>query len=122
MKKVLMALLAGLFVFAISFALTAGEMPKAPEKVTINEVQKHKKPVTFNHAWHAKEFGCKKCHHKWSGQGTPKKCSECHKAKKTGKAPKAMKAYHKRCKGCHKKMKKEGKKTGPTRCSKCHKG
>ena len=121
MKKVLMAVLAVAFLFAVSFALTAGEMPKAPAKVTINEVQKHMKPVTFNHGWHAKKFGCKECHHKWNGKGEPRKCSECHKAKKT-KAPKAMKAYHKRCRGCHKKMKKEGKPTGPTRCSKCHKG
>ncbi len=122
MKRLVMAILAGVFLFAVSFALTAGEMPKAPEKVTIKEIQKKKPPVTFNHKAHAEKFGCKECHHKWKGEGTPQKCSECHKAKKSGKAPKAKKVYHKRCKGCHKKMKKEGKKTGPTSCKKCHKG
>ncbi len=122
MKKLWLILLAGVFVFAASFALVAGDTPFAPKKVTIGEYAKRKKPVTFDHRMHAKQFGCKECHHKWSGKGEPRKCSECHKAKREGKIPAAKMAYHKRCRGCHKKMKKEGKPTGPTSCRKCHKG
>ncbi len=119
MRKLLMALLVGVFTLVVSLALIAAE---APEKVTIKEFAKKKAPVTFSHKVHADKFGCKECHHKWDGKGTPHKCSECHKAKKEGKKPSAKKAYHKKCKGCHKKMKKEGKKTGPTSCKKCHNG
>ena len=119
MKKLVVLLMAVAFM-VVSASLFA--MPKAPEKVTINEVQKRKPAVTFNHKAHADQFGCKECHHKWKGgNAVPRKCSECHKAKKEGKIPSAKHAYHKRCKGCHKKMKKAGKKTGPTSCRKCHK-
>ena len=119
MKKLVVMLMALAFM-VVTVSLMAA--PKAPEKVTINEVQKRKPAVTFNHKLHADKFGCKECHHKWKGgDAIPQKCSNCHKAKKHGKIPKAMSAYHKRCKGCHKKMKKQGKATGPTKCSGCHK-
>ncbi len=120
MKKVIALLMAVAFMFA--FASITYAMPKAPAKVTINEIQKRKAPVTFDHGEHAKKFGCKECHHKWKGGNVePEKCSKCHGLKKEGKKPKAKNAYHKKCKGCHKAMKKKGEKTGPTKCNECHK-
>ncbi len=120
MKKLIALLMASAFMFV--FASLTFAAPKAPEKVTINEIQKKKPAVTFNHGEHAKKFGCKECHHKWKGGDVePEKCSKCHGKKKEGKKPKAKNAYHKKCKGCHKKMKKKGEKTGPTSCKGCHK-
>ena len=120
MKKLIALFMA--LAFMVVFTSLTFAAPKAPEKVTISEIQKKKPAVTFSHKMHGEKFGCKECHHKWKGGDVePEKCSKCHGKKKEGKKPAAKKAYHKQCKGCHKKMKKKGEKTGPTSCKGCHK-
>lgn len=88
----------------------------APEKVTINEVQKGKPAVTFGHKAHADRIGkCAECHHK-DAAGKEQKCFTCHKADKKDAAVALKDAMHTKCKGCHSKEKK-----GPTKCDECHK-
>ncbi|MCD6429731.1 MAG: cytochrome c3 family protein [Deltaproteobacteria bacterium] len=122
MKKIiaLVVVVAFLAVGAVAFATPVG--PKGDLKITKAD-GKHKKPaVVYNHEKHsAATPDCKTCHHTWDGKDAPKKCSECHTAKKDGKKLSSKDALHKNCKGCHKTMKKAGKKTGPTSCKKCHK-
>ena len=90
----------------------------APGKIVINEIQKSKPAVTFNHKAHADRIGkCAECHHK-DAAGKEQKCSVCHKAKKTGDVPEFKEAMHGKCKGCHAK---DATKKAPTKCDGCHK-
>ena len=123
MKKIflLVAMVAFLGMAVVAFA-----NPAAPTgDIKLAEIMKSNKkaPVTFNHEPHAKaKLDCKVCHHTWKeADGAPKKCSECHTARKSGDKLNNKVAMHKSCKDCHKKMKKAGKKTGPPSCKGCHK-
>jgi hypothetical protein len=117
MKKILGLTVAAVF---LAVAMLAFAAPQAPSNDITFTCKKGN--VTFSHVKHAAVASdCKVCHHKWNGEGTPKKCDECHKEKKEGKTPKMKDAAHKKCKGCHRDMKKAGKKTGPTPCKGCHK-
>ncbi|OIP36111.1 MAG: hypothetical protein AUK27_02660 [Deltaproteobacteria bacterium CG2_30_66_27] len=90
----------------------------APEKATINEVQKVKSPVVFPHKAHADRIkNCQECHHK-DAPGKEQKCFACHKATKTGDAVAQKDAMHTKCKGCHSK---DATKKAPTKCNDCHK-
>ncbi|MBN2704917.1 MAG: cytochrome c3 family protein [Deltaproteobacteria bacterium] len=97
--------------------------PAAPAgdlKIAKAEGDNSKPAVTFSHVKHA-AVECKVCHHTFSGEGAPQKCSACHKKDKDGKKLASKEAAHKTCRGCHRDMGKEGKKTGPTPCKGCHK-
>ena len=90
----------------------------APEKVTINEVQKSKTPVIFPHKAHADRIkNCAECHHK-DAAGKEQKCFNCHKAEKKGDAVALKDAMHTKCKDCHSK---DATKKAPTKCDGCHK-
>ncbi len=90
----------------------------APEKATINEVQKIKPPVVFPHKAHADRIkNCAECHHK-DAAGKEQKCFNCHKAEKAGAAVALKDAMHTKCKGCHSK---DATKKAPTKCDGCHK-
>ncbi|MBN2808345.1 MAG: cytochrome c3 family protein [Deltaproteobacteria bacterium] len=108
----------------LGLAASAFGIPTAPEgdlKVVM-AAGATKPAVTFSHAKHAVAVpDCKVCHHTFTGEGVPQKCSECHKAEKDGKKLDIKNAAHKTCRGCHRDMKKDGKKTGPTPCTGCHK-
>ena len=122
MKKIiaLVVMVAFLAVGAVAFATPAG--PAGDLKITKAGSDCKKPAVIYNHDKHnAATPDCKTCHHTWDGKDAPKKCSECHKAKKDGKALSSKNALHKSCKDCHKDLKKAGKKTGPTSCKACHK-
>jgi hypothetical protein len=122
MKKivVLVAMVAFLGLAVVAFASPA--VPTGDLKIVKAEGCDKKPAVTYNHEKHdAATPDCKTCHHTWDGKAAPKKCSECHKAKKDGKKINSKSALHKNCKDCHKKLKKAGKKTGPTSCKACHK-
>ena len=121
MKKIvaLVVVVAFLAVGMVAFAVPAA--PTGDLKVAKAEGAEKKAPVNYNHEKHmASAPDCKSCHHTWDGEGALKKCSECHKAKKDGKALGIKTALHKACKDCHKDLKKAGKKTGPTSCKGCH--
>ena len=90
----------------------------APEKVTINEVQKSKTAVIFPHKAHADRIkNCAECHHK-DAAGKEQKCFNCHKAEKKGDAVALKDAMHTKCKECHSK---DAAKKAPTKCDGCHK-
>ena len=90
----------------------------APEKVTINEVQKSKTAVIFPHKAHADRIkNCAECHHK-DAAGKEQKCFTCHKAEKKGDAIALKDAMHTKCKDCHSK---DTTKKAPTKCDGCHK-
>ena len=113
MKK-LAILLAAVLAVALGFGPV---MAAPPDKVVIQEIQKMKAPVAFDHKAHgAKVKECKECHHKGEA-GKEQKCStaDCHGAKADGKKVDLKEAFHKQCKDCHK----AGKK-GPTKCDECH--
>ena len=121
MKKIvaLVVMVAFLAVGVVAFAAPA---PPTGDLKIVKAAGAEKKPaVNYNHEKHmASAPDCKSCHHTWDGEGAVKKCSECHKAKKDGKALDIKKALHKACKDCHKDMKKAGEKTGPSSCKGCH--
>ena len=122
MKKIvlLVAMVAFLGLAAVAFGTPAA--PAGDLKIVKAEGAEKKPAVNYNHEKHnAVAPDCKSCHHTWDGEGAVKKCSECHKAKKDGKALGIKKALHKACKDCHKDQKKAGIKTGPTGCKDCHK-
>jgi hypothetical protein len=100
--------------FSAGLVIGAG----APGKVTIDEIQKAKGPVPFDHKAHAEKRAknCKECHHK-DAAGKEQKCSACHKAKAEGKTVSLKNAYHTTCKDCHKK---DASKKAPTKCNGCH--
>jgi predicted CXXCH cytochrome family protein len=112
---------AGVLFLMSSRAQTAA--PAAPDKVTINEIQKTFAPVDLNHKDHVEKYKnkCVDCHHEYKeGDATVKKCSACHDpAVKKDKAPALKDAYHKACIDCHKKEVAAGKKA-PTKCMECH--
>ena len=90
----------------------------APEKATINEVQKSKPAVVFPHKAHADRIkNCAECHHK-DAAGKEQKCFACHKAEKKDKAASLKDAMHTKCKDCHAK---DASKKAPTKCDGCHK-
>ena len=104
----------------------AAEIPAGKEVITF---ESKKGTVTFQHSLHATVRGieCNSCHHTHEGNEPVKKCSECHKKKKSKvpgfsvMAPKTSKAYHNKCKGCHKYTLEELEKpAGPTKCKLCH--
>jgi Class III cytochrome C family len=90
----------------------------APDKATINEVQKSKPEVVFPHKAHADRIkNCAECHHK-DAAGKEQKCFNCHKAEKKDAAIALKDAMHTKCTGCHKK---DATKKAPTKCDGCHK-
>lgn len=115
MKKFAMLLAVVMMaVFSASVIVAAN----APEKATINEVQKIKPAVVFPHKAHADRIkNCAECHHK-DAPGKEQKCFTCHKAEKKGDAVSLKDAMHTKCKGCHSK---DATKKAPTKCDGCHK-
>src|SRR5512140_2946276 len=104
---VLMAIVM-LGVFSASVIVAAD----APEKATINEVQKSKSAVVFPHKAHADRIkNCAECHHK-DAAGKEQKCFACHKAEKKDKAVSLKDAMHTKCKDCHAK---DAAKKAPTK-------
>jgi len=100
-----------------------------PDDKAVITFESKKGTVTFQHALHGTVRGieCTSCHHTLQEGEQVKKCSECHKKKKTQiegfsvLAPKNSKAYHDRCKGCHKyTMEELHQPAGPTKCKLCH--
>ena len=113
MRK-LVILLAAVLTVALAFG---PGMAAPPDKIVIQEIQKSKAPVAFDHKAHgAKAKSCQACHHK-DAAGKEQKCSSaaCHGAKADGKKVDLKEAYHTQCRDCHKKEKK-----GPTKCDECH--
>ena len=100
--------------FSAGLVIGAG----APGKVTIDEIQKVKGPVPFDHKAHAEKRAknCQECHHA-DPAGKEQKCSACHKVKAEGKTVSLKDAYHTTCKDCHKK---DASKKAPTKCDGCH--
>jgi hypothetical protein len=105
-------------------------------------VEAKRSPVEFPHSVHF-NYGCKECHHKWTGNTEDLSCmaSGCHDSStsllKTDKdqAYRYFKtAYHNQCIVCHKDIKETNEKlemskqnikdnlpkTGPTGCVECH--
>ena len=113
MKKIVV-----LTIMAVALAFIGGQVFAAaqPDKIMINEIQKMKGPVPFDHKQHvAASKDCKSCHHADS-PGQEQKCFSCHKEKTVEKTLSLKDAYHKKCIDCHKT---QGK--GPTKCNDCHK-
>src|SRR5512144_2489426 len=115
MKKFAMLMAAVMMaVFSASMIVAAN----APDKATIDEVQKTKPAVVFPHKAHADRIkNCAECHHK-DAAGKEQKCFACHKAEKTGAAVSLKDAMHTKCKDCHSK---DATKKAPTKCDGCHK-
>jgi hypothetical protein len=111
---------AALMSIVVAVTFSAGLVVSAdmPGKVVIDEIQKSKPPVPFDHKAHAEKRAkdCKTCHHK-DEAGKEQKCSACHKEKAEGKVVALKEAYHTTCKDCHKK---DASKKAPTTCSGCH--
>ena len=105
-------------VVAVTFSAGLVISADAPGKVTINEIQKAKGPVSFDHKAHAEKRAksCQECHHKDAAK-KEQKCSACHKVKAEGKTVSLKDAYHGTCKDCHKK---DASKKAPTKCNGCH--
>ncbi|MDP2658398.1 MAG: cytochrome c3 family protein, partial [Candidatus Deferrimicrobium sp.] len=79
MKKFAMLLAIVMVAVFSASVIVAGN---APEKATINEVQKSKPAVAFPHKAHADRIkNCAECHHK-DAAGKEQKCFACHKAEK----------------------------------------
>ena len=104
-------------------------MDTIPDDKAVITFESKKGTVTFFHALHAtvRSIECNSCHHTHEPGQTVKRCSDCHKKRKTKIegfsviAPKNSKAYHTRCKGCHKyTMEELQKPAGPTKCKLCH--
>lgn len=122
MKKIIALVVMMAFLAMVSVAISAPAAPATDIKIVRAKGAEKKPVVTFSHVKHAKAVSdCKTCHHTWDSKDAPKKCSECHAAKKDGKKIGIKNAAHKRCRSCHRDMKKAGKKTGPTPCKGCHK-
>ncbi len=88
-----------------------------PDRLTIMEIQKTKRPVFFDHKSHITRAkrGCRACHHK-EERGGEQKCSGCHwRLTAQGKKVALKDAFHKACKGCHDRLM-----VGPTKCDGCH--
>lgn len=125
--RYLKSLILGLLLMPVVAA--AMEAATIPDDKAVIIYKSKKGVVTFNHYLHAtlRVTQCGSCHHTHE-EGQPiKRCSECHKKKKTMIegfsviAPKNSKAYHTRCKGCHKYTLEELEKpAGPTKCKLCH--
>ncbi len=115
-----------------------------PETITIDTLQHLYEPVLFDHAMHAENYTCSRCHHHTTGDGVEDaRCGRCH----TGSAgsanvscrhchptrpqiaasqvengiplyhidkPGMLGALHLKCVGCHRL---DG---GPTGCRDCH--
>jgi len=113
----LMRKMVALTIMAVVLALIGGPVFAAapPDKIMIDEIQKMRGPVPFDHKKHVSlSKDCKSCHHS-DQPGQEQKCSACHKDKTEGKKLSLKDAFHKQCMDCHKK---EGK--GPTKCNDCH--
>jgi hypothetical protein len=111
---------AALMSIVVAVTFSAGLVVSAdmPGKVVIDEIQKSKPPVPFDHKAHAEKRAkdCKTCHHK-DEAGKEQKCSACHKEKAEGKVVSLKEAYHTTCKDCHKK---DASKKAPVKCNDCH--
>lgn len=113
MKKLVILLTA---VLAVALAFGPG-MAAPPDKMVLQEIQKIKSPVAFDHKAHgARAKECKVCHHQ-DEAGKERKCSAaaCHGAKADGNKVGLKEAFHMQCKDCHKAEKK-----GPVKCDECH--
>ncbi len=124
--KILVALVGGAFIAAITLAHAATRVPD--QDVVISSDRVFTKPMSFPHNKH-KEYKCTDCHHDYkNGQNVWREgqevalCNACHPPEKRVEIMSLETAYHDKCQGCHKKLKKEKKKTGPTTCSRCHLG
>jgi hypothetical protein len=120
MKKIA-ALLALVFMVVVAVAfVTAAEIPKDKEVITLERVKEKKPAPVFKHKEHADKLkDCTVCHHKTEKDQTPKPCFECHKKEADGDKVEFKKAMHNSCKDCHKKEKAAGK-SAPTKCKECH--
>ncbi len=105
-------------VMAVTFSAGLVVSADMPGKIMIDEIQKAKPPVPFDHKAHAEKRAkdCKTCHHK-DEAGKEQKCSACHKATAEGKTVSLKDAYHTTCKDCHKK---DASKKAPVKCDGCH--
>jgi hypothetical protein len=105
-------------VVAVTFSAGLVVSAEPPGTVTLDQIQKLKPPVVFNHKEHAEKRAkdCQTCHHK-DAAGKEQKCFNCHKEKADGKVVALKEAYHTTCKDCHKK---DASKKAPTKCSGCH--
>ena len=144
-KGIVVALMVVFSMFAVGVAfavinpdgtMTINEDAKVfpPAKLNADGTKK-KNPVTFNHAKHGKDLGCKTCHHQQPELTAEnvatiqvKKCFECH-----GPEPKVVgektqldswTMIHKgRCVVCHKeKLAADPASKAPTKCNQCHGG
>ncbi|HEU5361072.1 MAG TPA: cytochrome c3 family protein [Candidatus Deferrimicrobiaceae bacterium] len=105
-------------IVAVTFSAGIVVGANAPDKVTINHIQKTKEPVVFDHKAHTtRAENCQVCHHK-NKKGEEQACQACHKEKAEGKVVGLKDAYHTMCKDCHKK---DASKKAPTTCNGCHK-
>jgi hypothetical protein len=104
-------------VMAVTFSAGLVVSADMPGKIMIDEIQKAKPAVPFDHKAHTERAkDCKTCHHK-DAAGKEQKCSACHKATAEGKTVSLKDAYHTTCKDCHKK---DASKKAPTKCDGCH--
>jgi hypothetical protein len=106
-------------IVAVTFSAGLVISAEAPAgKVTLNQIQKTKGPVVFDHKAHTtRAKDCEVCHHK-NEKGKEQACRECHKAAAEGKVVALKDAYHTMCKDCHKK---NADKKAPVVCNGCHK-
>ena len=98
---------------ALAFAASMAVAGDPPAKVMIDKGKDKKVGVSFDHAKHAADIDCFKCHHSAKTKEEIKSCFECHGA--DAAAPSVKDAFHNSCKACHK----DGAK-GPTKCKECH--
>ena len=105
-------------VMAVMFSAGLVVSAEMPGKIMIDEIQKAKGPVVFDHKAHAttRAKTCQECHHKDAAKAE-QKCSACHKATAEGKTVSLKEAFHTTCKDCHKK---DASKKAPTKCNGCH--
>lgn len=102
-----------------------------PAKKLNADGTKKKGPVSFDHAKHGKNLGCKECHHTQPTLGTDAavkgtSCFTCHGADAKDKQPDTYEMIHGKsgkCLACHKDVKaKDAASKAPTACKECHGG
>ncbi len=99
--KVLVALVGGAIIAAVTLAYAATQAPQQP--VVIATGKAFTKPMSFSHPKH-QEYQCTECHHDfhngrnvWQEGQEVKLCNDCHKQEKRGDIKDLETAYHNKC-------------------------
>jgi cytochrome c553 len=109
MKKIIVWMISGLFLFSIAFAINKGQ-----EKITLDGGKRG--DVPFPHRLHQNKLAddCNACH-----QLFPKKIGIIEQMKAEKKLD-SKQVMNKHCIKCHKQLRRKNKPHGPTSCRQCH--